>query len=157
MKNNVLPNKSSNNSTIFAPFQSIVQSISLKISSFIVTKLIEWLGPYLHYDLERIIDEKDSNKKTPKYEIDSRDYESMKYIVRSFFQAQNKAHISFGQEKEIMNRVDRMSFDELKENFEVINKSFQACRKLTFEIPSEECKNESQLIQATNDKKDNQN
>ena len=156
MINNALPNKSSNKITIFASVQSIFQSIRLKISSFLETQLIKWLGPYLHYAIDQILSEKEQSKFTPKYQVDSRDYDSMKYVVKNYFKLQNKFHTNLGTDKELMRQIDRMSFDEVKDNFEVINDSINHCRKKTFELPSNECEQESKMIQLSFDNKENE-
>ena len=80
-----------------------------------------------------------------------------KYVVKNYFKLQNKLHTNLGTEKELMRQIDRMSFDEIKDNFEVINDSINHCRKKTFELPSKECEQESKMIQLSIDKKENEN
>ena len=111
----------------------------------------------MHYAIDRILSEKEQNKFIPKYEIDSSDYDSMKYVVKNYFKLQNKLHTNLGAEKELMRHIDRMSFDEIKDHFEVINDSINHCRKKTFELPSKECEQESKMIQLSIDKKENEN
>ena len=157
MKNNDLPQKSQVKNTIFTSIINVYNRIKSKISTLIEFQIIKWLGPYLHYAIDRILSEKEQNKFIPKYEIDSSDYDSMKYVVKNYFKLQNKLHTSLGAEKELMRQIDRMSFDEIKDNFEVINDSINHCRKKTFELPSKECEQESKMIQLSIDKKENEN
>ena len=157
MKNNVLPQKLQVKNTIFTFIISVYNRIKSKISTIIEFQIIKWLGPYLHYAINRILNEKEQNKFIPKYEIDSSDYDSMKYVVKNYFKLQNKLHTNLGVEKELMRQIDRMSFDEIKDNFEVINDSINHCRKKTFELPSKECEQESKMIQLSIDKKENEN
>ena len=157
MKNNDLPQKSQVKNTIFTSIINVYNRIKSKISILIEFQIIKWLGPYLHYAIDRILSEKEQNKFIPKYEIDSSDYDSMKYVVKNYFKLQNKLHTNLGAEKELMRHIDRMSFDEIKDNFEVINDSINHCRKKTFELPSKECEQESKMIQLSIDKKENEN
>ena len=156
MKNNDLPQKLPAQHTIVASITNIYNRIKSKFSSFIEFQIIKWLGPYLHYAIDRILSEKEKNKFTPKYEIDSRDYDSMKHVVKHYFRLQNELHTNLGTEKELMRQVDRMTFDEIKDNFEAINKSINHCRKKTFELPSKECEQESKMIQLSIDNKENE-
>ncbi len=157
MKNNDLPQKSQVKNTIFTSIINVYNRIKSKISILIEFQIIKWLGPYLHYAIDRILSEKEQNKFIPKYEIDSSDYDSMKYVVKNYFKLQNKLHTNLGAEKELMRHIDRMSFDEIKDNFEVINDSINHCRKKTFELPSKESEQESKMIQLSMDKKENEN
>lgn len=157
MINNDLPQKSQEKNTIFTSIINVYNRIKSKISTLIEFQIIKWLGPYLHYAIDRILSEKEQNKFIPKYEIDSSDYDSMKYVVKNYFKLQNKLHTNLGAEKELMRQIDRMSFDEIKDNFEVINDSINHCRKKTFELPSKECEQESKMIQLSIDKKENKN
>ena len=157
MKNNDLPQKSQVKNTIFTSIINVYNRIKSKISTLIEFQIIKWLGPYLHYAIDRILSEKEQNKFIPKYEIDSSDYDSMKYVVKNYFKLQNELHINLGSEKELMRQIDIMSFDEIKDNFEVINDSINHCRKKTFELPSKECEQESKMIQLSIDKKENEN
>ncbi len=157
MKLNDLPKKYLVNNTIFSSIISACNRIKSKFGTFIEFQLIKWLGPYLHYAIDRIHSEKEQSKFIPKYEIDSRDYDSMKYVVKNYFKLQNKLHTNLGAEKELMRQIDRMSFDEIKDNFDVINDSINHCRKKTFELPSKECEQESKMIQLSIDKKENEN
>ncbi len=157
MKNNDLPQKSQAKNTIFTSIINVYNRIKSKISTLIEFQIIKWLGPYLHYAIDRILSEKEQNKFIPKYEIDSSDYDSMKYVVKNYFKLQNKLHTNLGAEKELMRHIDRMSFDEIKDHFEVINDSINHCRKKTFELPSKECEQESKMIQLSIDKKENEN
>lgn len=156
MKNNDLPQKNTNNLRAFASINKLFSNIKFKIANFIEFQIIKWLGPYLHYAIDRILSEKEQNKFIPKYEIDSRDYDSMKYVVKNYFKLQNKLHTNLGTEKELMRHIDRMSFDEIKDHFEIINDSINHCRKKTFELPSKECEQESKMIQLSIDKKENE-
>ena len=155
MKNNDLPQKLLVKSTIFSSIISVYNRIKSKFSTFIEYQLINWLGPYLHYAIDQILVEKKQTQLTPKYEIDSIDYSSMKYFVKNFFKLQNKWHMNLGNERKLMRQIDRMSFDEVKDNFEVINESINHCRKKTFELPSKESERESKMIQLSIDNKEN--
>ena len=65
----------------------------------------------------------------------------MKYVVKNYFKLQNKLHTNLGAEKELMRQIDRMSFDEIKDNFEVINDSINHCRKKRLSS-KQRCKNQ---------------
>ena len=155
MKNNVLTQKNSFSPKIIASLSKLFSNIKFKITNFIKFQIIKWLGPYLHYAIDRILSEKEQSKFIPKYKIDSKDYDSMKYVVKHYFKLQNELHTNLGTEKELMRQIDRMSFDKIKDNFEVINDSINHCRKKTFELPSKECEQESKMIQLSIDKKEN--
>ena len=94
MKNNVLPQKNITNLSIYASLIKLLSNIKFKIANFIEFQIIKLLGPYLHYAIDRILSEKEQNKFIPKYEIDSRDYDSMKYTVKHYFKLQNKSGTS---------------------------------------------------------------
>ena len=123
--------------------QGLFDKLVGKQLNFLVDKIID--------EVDKVIIEKNTSQIPFNSEIAPNNDDAMKFVIKSYLLSQNDSTISIGTENEIIKKVNKMSHEDIKQTFEVIDRTVNYCSKLVFENPSKECTIESKTLQLSID------